>query len=91
MDHKKWGKSVPYLKENTTMKKPIPVTGDLVQVPGDLVKIHKDKDLKADLFFVDGIPLFLTLSWNICFTAVNHISNRKVETIIKAFKEIYNY
>ena len=33
VDHNKWGKSVTALKGKTTTKKPIPVAGDLIQVP----------------------------------------------------------
>ena len=47
--------------------------------------------MTADFFFVNGIPLFLNPSSKICFTAVNRITNRKVETIFKAFKKIYSY
>ena len=76
--HNIWVKSVPYLKVNTTRKKPILVSGKLVQVPEDLVKLHKYIYLTADLFFVDIIPFFLDLSRNTCFTAVNHLANRTV-------------
>ena len=65
VSHKILGKSVPALKGNTNRKKPIPVAGDLVQVLEDLVKIHKYIYLTADLLFVNGIPLFITLIRNI--------------------------
>ena len=45
----------------------------------------------ADIFFVNKIPSFLTLSRKICFTAVNHLANRTVPEIFEAFKEIYQY
>ena len=76
------------MKVNITRKKSIPVAGDLVQVPEELVKLHQDIYFMADLFFVNGIPFFIILISNICFTYVNHIDNRKVETIFKDFKEI---
>jgi hypothetical protein len=38
---------------------------------------------------VNRIPFFLSLSRKICFTAVNHLANRTVPHIFKAFKEIY--
>ena len=90
-DHNIWVNSVPDLKVKTTRKKPIPVAGDLVQVPEYLVTLHKDIYLMADMLFVNSIPFFLSLRRKICFKAVNHISNRKVETIFKSFKEIYMY
>ena len=65
VDHNIWDNIVPYLKGKTNRKKPIPVAGDLVQVPEDLVKLHKDIYLTADLLFVNGIPFFLTLIFKI--------------------------
>ena len=63
--HNTWGKNVPYLKGKNTSNKPIPMAGDLVQVPVELVKLHKDIYLTADLLFVNGILFFLTLIRNI--------------------------
>jgi hypothetical protein len=40
---------------------------------------------------VNNIPFFLTLSRKICFTAVNHLADRTVPQIFKAFKEMYKY
>ena len=89
--HKIWVKIVPYLKEKTTRNKHIHVAGNLVHVLEDLVKIHEYIYLTAYLFFVNGIPLFITLSSKILFTAVNYLASRKVETIFKDFKEAYSY
>ena len=47
--------------------------------------------LKLEILFFNKIPFLLTLSWKICFTAVNHIANRTVPQIFAAFKEIYQY
>ena len=67
------------------------MAGDLVQVTEELLKLHKDINFRSDLFFVNIIHLLLTIIRNICFTAVNNISNRKVETTFKSFKDIYSY
>ena len=56
--HNIWGKSVPNLEVKTTRNKPIPVAGDLVHVPEELVKLHKDINLMADMFFVNSILSF---------------------------------
>jgi hypothetical protein len=57
----------------------------------EFLKLHKEVFLTADIFLTNKIPFFLTLSCKICFTAVNHLANRIVPTIFKAFKEIYHY
>ena len=47
--------------------------------------------MSADIFFVNKIPFFLTLSRKICFTAVNHLADRTVRTIYKAYEEIHKF
>jgi hypothetical protein len=67
------------------------VARDFVKVPVELLKLHKEVYITADLFFVNKIPFFLTLSHKICFTAINHLVDRIVLQIFKAFKEIDQY
>jgi hypothetical protein len=57
----------------------------------ELMKLHKEVFLTIDIFFVNKIPFFLTLSRKICFTAVNHLADCTVPQIFKAFKEMYQY
>ena len=73
-----WGKNSDVLKGKTTRSKPEVVIRDLVRLPKELMKLHKDIYLTADIFFVNKIPLFLTLSRKIMFTAANHLANRTV-------------
>ena len=86
-----WDNSVPDLKGNTTSNKPIPMVSNLVQEPEDLKKLHTYINLTADLLFINSIPFFIILRRNTCFTVVNYPANRNVDTILKAFKEIYIY
>jgi hypothetical protein len=87
-----WGKNIAALKGKTTRSKPNPVARDSVKVPVALLKRHKEVFLTVNIFFVNKIPFFLTLSRKICFTAVNHlVDTRTVPQIFKAFKEIYQY
>jgi hypothetical protein len=86
-----WGKHIAALKGKTTRSKSIPVARDNVKVPMEIMKLHKEVFLTTYIFFVNKIPFFLTLSRKICFTAVNHLADRTVPQIFKAFKEIYKY
>ena len=86
-----WGKNIAALKVKTTRIKPNTVARDYVKIPMDLLKLHKEVFLTPYIFFVNKIPLLLTLSRKICFTAVNHLTNRTVPQIFAAFKEIYQY
>jgi hypothetical protein len=62
-----------------------------VKVTVELLKLHKEVYITANLFSVNKIPFFLTLSCKICFTAINHLTDRTVPQRIKAFKETYQY
>jgi hypothetical protein len=86
-----WGKNIAALKGKTTRSKSIPVARDYVKVPMEIMKLHKEVFLTTDIFFVNKIPFFLKLSCKICFTAVNHLADRTVPQIFKAFKEMYQY
>ena len=86
-----WGNSSQDCKVNTNRNKPIHLAGDLVQMPEDMVKLHRYIYLEVDLLFVNSTPFFVTLRSKICFTAVNHLANRKLENVFNSFKEIYRY
>jgi hypothetical protein len=86
-----WGKNIAALKGKTTRSKTIPVARDCVKVPLELMKLHKEVFLTTGIFFVNKNPFFLTLRHKITFTAVNHLADRMVLKIFKAFKEPYQY
>jgi hypothetical protein len=86
-----WGKNIAALKGKTTRSKKNPVARDYVKVPMELLKLHKEVCLTTDIFFVNKIPFFFTLSRKISFTAVNHLTDRTVPQISNAFKEMYQY
>jgi hypothetical protein len=86
---KVWGKNIATLKGKTTRSKTHPETRDYVKVPKELLKLQKEVFLTTDIFFVNKIPVFLSLSRNICFTAVNHLMDRTVPQFFKAFTVMY--
>jgi hypothetical protein len=86
-----WGKNITALKWKTTRSNAHLVARDYVKVPNELLKLHKEVFMTTDIFFVNKITFFLTLSRKICFTAANHLADRTVPQIFKAFKEMYQY
>ncbi len=86
-----WGPNIAALKEKTTCSKPEVVVMDIVRIPKEIQEVHKIISMSIDIFFVNQIPFFITLSRNICFTMVTHLTNRKLVNIFKAFKGIYVY
>ena len=57
-----WGKYIFALKGKTKRKKKISVAEDLIQVPKEIIKLHKDTIITADMLFVNTIPFFHALS-----------------------------
>jgi hypothetical protein len=88
---KVWSNKVPMLKGKTVRQKPPVVTEDVVQVPKEIRLLHRRVTLVIDIFFVNSIPYFATLSLRICFLSVTHMSNRKAPTIFKALKNMHNF
>jgi hypothetical protein len=86
-----WGKNIAASKGKTTRKKPDPVARDMAKVPMNLLQLHKEVFMTFDMFFVNSVSFFLTLSRKTCFTAVTHLANRTVPQIFKALKEIYQH
>jgi hypothetical protein len=86
-----WGKDVSALKGKTVRSKAPRVKGVTLSVPKEFKQFHKEVFLTVDLFYVNKIVFFLTLSRKIDFTAVNHLESRQAGKIFAAFKEIYKY
>ena len=56
--HAIWGNNIEALKGNTNRKKQIHTTGDIVEIPKEIVKLHTNLFMTENIFFVNGI-LFL--------------------------------
>jgi hypothetical protein len=68
-----------------------PVKDVTLSVPKEFRQFHKEVFLTVDLFYVNKIVDFLTLSRKINFTAVKHLESQQAGKIFTAFKEIYKY
>ncbi len=89
--YKKWGPSVAGLKGKTVRKKPKPVKTETVHIPKEIHELHKEVTLTIDIFFVNSIPFFVTLSRVLYFTTVMHLPDRSLGQIFKALKGIFYY
>ena len=79
------------LKGKTVRCKAPVVIQDIVKVPTEIRQYHKSVTLSIDIFFVNGIPYFATLSLRICFLLVTHLTNRKIPTIFSALRAMHNF
>ena len=56
------------LKGKTVHGKPIVVASDCIKTPKEIADLKKTVFLTADIFFVNGIPIFISLSRKLDFT-----------------------
>ena len=86
-----WGPSVAMMKGKTVCKTPPPVQQNIILIPKEIRQRQKKVTLVIDIFFVNKIPFFVTLSLRICFLSVTHMANRKAITIFQALKSMFLY
>ncbi len=79
------------LKGKTVWKRPEPVKTDIVSIPKEIRELHKEVTLTIDIFFVNKIPFFLTLSRVQYLSMVTHLPDRSLDQIFKALKGIFYY
>jgi hypothetical protein len=86
-----WGPSVALLKGKTVRRMPPVVVHNIVEVPKKIRENHKRVTLMIDIFFINRVPYFVTLSLRICFLSVTHMTNQKIVTTFKALKAMHNF
>ena len=89
--HEIWGKYTRALKDNNSRGKSTVVASYCIKIPKDIANLKKTAFLTADIFFVDGIPFFISLSGKIDFTGVSHLKGRTAAIILDAFKDIFRF
>jgi hypothetical protein len=77
-----YGPSVPILKGKTTRQTPSSVASDYVAVPPEIMSANKHVTLSGDLFFINKVPFFSTISDHIKFTTAEHITSRKLTQLV---------
>jgi hypothetical protein len=85
-----FGPDIGSLKGKTVRKPSVPVLPILNDLPLEIMSQYRDVTLVGDIFFVNKIMFFVTRSRHIQFSTVETIVNRKPETIIKAFQNVFN-
>ena len=84
-----FGPDIGSLKGKTVRNTPVPVVVlPPLAVPKAIFEHHKHIVLSADIFYLDNILFFVTISRNIQLKTVEHISNKIHDLIFKYFKRV---
>jgi hypothetical protein len=88
-----YGKDLYSIRGKTVRRSPSKVRDDLiVPVPPSILTHYRKVTLCVDLFFINKIPFFSTISRKLLFMTVQPIKNRKLPTIYDAIsKSIHLY
>ena len=83
-----FGPDIHVLKGKTTRKQPISVRMDYVAVPHKIKTLHHNITLAIDIFFVNNLPFFITVSRHIKFGTVQYMERRNADAIKYALKTL---
>ena len=84
-----YGPSIAALKGKTVRSSPKKVvTEDLIELPKQILEANSIVALSADVFFVNTIPFFTSISKDIKFTTTENIPTRTAKQLVTAFKHV---
>ena len=61
------------IKGKTTRRKPLPVVDNVIEIPNELLDIHRDVVLSVDGITVNGLNFFTTISHDIFFRTAQYV------------------
>ena len=84
-----YGPSIAALKGKTVRSSPEKVvTDDSIEVPKQILEVNPNVALSADVFCVNTIPFFTSISWNLKLTTTENIPTRTARQLVAAFKHV---
>jgi hypothetical protein len=84
-----FGPDIGTLKGKSTRTKPIPVKSDLIEIPPELKKLHKNLTLCMDILFVNGMPMLTGIDRSIRFRTLFALDNRSESEIYQGIDSIF--
>jgi hypothetical protein len=78
------------MQGKTVQSRPDVVITDYVEVPPDIMELHTDVKIAADIMNVDQMQFSITTSRNIQFTTVDRLENKNSTTIINSIVRVVN-
>ena len=83
-----YGPSVAILKGKSVRKTPKQVVSDIVAVPEQILSANKNVTLNGDVFFVNKVPFFATVSDNIRLTTALYCASRTKRQLTSAMQTV---
>ena len=75
----------------TLSRRPNPVSSHIEPVPRDILKTHQDVTLSIDVFFMNKLPFFTSISANLHFGTVQHLETRYATEAAGSLKRVIRH
>jgi hypothetical protein len=86
-----YGSNIGSLKGKTVTLKALPVDGRIAGVPQAIRDKFQSVTLSLDLFFINKIPFFLTISHGLHFGTVETIRSRHIDLVLQGVKQVIGH
>eukprot|EP00957_Ditylum_brightwellii_P183278 13960761-Ditylum_brightwellii.AAC.1 len=86
-----FGPDVGALRGKTSLKTQEPARTDHIKVPQELINLHQEVIMAANILYINKIPFCTSVLRNIKFTTTKNINNRKKSTLLTAIKKIFKF
>ena len=86
-----FGKDIHALKGKTVKKQPYHVDQDIIQVPREVMRLHRNVTLGMDLIFINGLAFFITVTRKIKFVTVENVTSKGKKIIMKCAGAVIDF
>ena len=83
-----FGPDVGSLKGKTVRRRPHLAKPHIEPLPPQIMSRYRNVTLAADVMYVNGIPMLLTISRNLHFATVEALPNRNMTTLVNGIKAV---
>ncbi len=86
--NRSFGLDLANLRGKTTRKQPEHVRVDYVEIPRNLVNMHKYATLVANMMFVNGLPFLVTLPRGISLVTIEFLLSRTAKRLAVTVEQV---
>jgi hypothetical protein len=83
-----FGPDIGSLKGKTVRRRPHLAKPVIEPLPPQIMSRYRNVTLAADLMYVNGIPMLVTISRNVRFVTVEALPNRNIPTLVNGIKAV---
>lgn len=83
-----FGPDLANLRGRTTRTKPEHVRVEIIQIPRDIVQLHKHVMLVADIMFINGLPFLVTSLRGISLVTIEYLPSRTAKHLVHLLERL---